>query len=71
MKKIYNRTILFTAITIGSIVGIFKGTEAKQKWMFKILSKQDERQTRAVRKSEARKGKVLLDDIEMAAYHKS
>ena len=58
-------------MVVGSLIGAFKGQEAKQKWMFKILSKQDEKQTRSVRKAEARKGKVSLDDIEMAAYHNS
>jgi len=59
------------AVVVGSVIGAVKGQEAKQKWIFKILSKQDEKLSRAVRKSEARKGKVLLDDIEMAAFHKS
>ncbi len=58
-------------MVVGSLIGTFKGQEAKQKWMFKVLSKQDEKQSRSVRKAEVRKGKVLLDDIEMAAYHNS
>ena len=58
-------------LVVGSLIGAFKGQEARQKWMFKILSKQDEKQSRAVRKAEVRKGKLLLDDIEMAAYHNS
>lgn len=59
------------AVVVGSLIGAFKGQEAKQRWMFKILSRQDERVSRAVRKSEARKGKILLDDIEMASFHRS
>lgn len=59
------------AVVISSVIGAFKGQEAKQKWMFKILSKQDEKQSREVRKMEALKGKVLLDDIEMSAFHNS
>lgn len=58
-------------LVIASIIGAIKGEEAKQKWMFKILSKHDEKQSRAVRKMDQRNGKVLLDDIEMSAYHKS
>lgn len=58
-------------MVVGSLIGAFKGQEARQKWMFKILSKQDEKQSRAVRKAEVRKGKLMLDDIEMAAYHNS
>jgi hypothetical protein len=71
MKRFQQKAVIVTAVVIGSVIGAFKGQEAKQKWMFKMLSKQDERLSRAVRKSEARKGKVLLDDIEMAAYHNS
>lgn len=58
-------------MVVGSLIGAFKGQEARQKWMFRILSKQEEKQSRAIRKAEIRKGKVLLDDIEMAAYHNS
>ncbi len=71
MKRFQQKAIIMIAVVVGSVIGAVKGQEAKQKWIFKILSKQDERVSRAVRKSEARKGKVLLDDIEMAAYHKS
>ncbi|MBZ5858637.1 hypothetical protein [Flavihumibacter profundi] len=71
MKRFQQKAIIMIAVVVGSVIGAFKGQEAKQKWMFRILSKQDERVSRAVRKSEARKGKVLLDDIEMASYHKS
>ncbi len=71
MKRFQQKAIIMIAIVVGSVIGAVKGQEAKQKWIFKILSKQDERISRAIRKSEARKGKVLLDDIEMAAYHKS
>lgn len=59
------------AVVVGSLIGAFKGQEAKQRWIFRILSRQDERVSRAVRKSEARKGKILLDDIEMASFHRS
>ena len=71
MKRFQQKAVIMIAVVIGSVIGAVKGQEAKQKWIFKILSKQDERLSRAVRKLEARKGKVLLDDIEMAAYHKS
>lgn len=71
MKRFQQKAIIMIAVVVGSVIGAVKGQEAKQKWIFKILSKQEERVSRAVRKSEARKGKVLLDDIEMAAYHKS
>ncbi len=71
MKRFQQKAIVLLAVFVSSLVGAFKGQEARQKLMFRILSKNDERQTRAVRRADAREGKVLLDDIEMAAYHNS
>ncbi len=61
--------VVFLAVTIGGMVGLVKGEEAKQKFVFKIRSKYDNRRLMAERKSIARKGGVVLDDIEMAAFH--
>ncbi|MBS1916286.1 MAG: hypothetical protein JST87_08405 [Bacteroidetes bacterium] len=69
MKKYTNRMVVFLAVTIGTIIGVFKGEEAKQKWVFKIRTKYDNRRLMAERRSVARKGGVLLDDIELAAFH--
>ena len=69
MKRYRNKMLLFTAITVGSVIGVFKGEEAKQKWVFKIRSKYDNKRLMAERKSILRKGGVLLDDIEMASFH--
>ncbi len=69
MIRSKNRTVLFLVITIGTIIGVFKGEEAKQKWVFKIRSKYDNKRLIAERKLIARKGGVLLDEIEMASYH--
>jgi hypothetical protein len=71
MNGIKNKMVVFLAVTIGGMVGLLKGEEAKQKWVFRIRSKYDNRRQMAERKSIAKKGGVLLDDIEMAAYHKS
>ncbi|MBS1933287.1 MAG: hypothetical protein JST96_04755 [Bacteroidetes bacterium] len=69
MKKYTNRMVVFLAVTIGTVIGVFKGEEAKQKWVFKIRTKYDNRRLMAERRSVARKGGVLLDDIELAAFH--
>ncbi|ULQ55134.1 hypothetical protein KJS94_10830 [Flavihumibacter rivuli] len=71
MKSMKQKAVILAAVMISTVIGAFKGQEAKQKWMFRILSKNDERQARAVRRSDAKQGKVILDDIEMAAYHNS
>ena len=61
--------ILLLAITIGTIVGMFRGSEAKQKWVFRIKSRFDEKRQIAEQKKLLRDGGVALDDIELAAFH--
>lgn len=69
MKGIKNKVVVFLAVTVGGMIGFIKGEEAKQKWVFRMRSKYENRRLMAERKSIARKGGVLLDDIELAAYH--
>ena len=69
MKGIKNKMVVFLAVSVGGMIGIVKGEEAKQKWVFRLKSKYENRRLMAERKSIARKGGVLLDDIELAAYH--
>lgn len=69
MKGVKNKMVIFAAVTVGGVIGLLKGEEAKQKWVFRLRSKYDNRRLMAERKSIARKGGVLLDDIELAAYH--
>jgi hypothetical protein len=69
MKKFRNNLVIFLAVTVGTLIGTFKGEEAKQKWVFKIRSKYDNKRLMAEKRSIARKGGVLLDDIELASYH--
>jgi hypothetical protein len=61
--------ILLLVLTIGSVVGIFRGSEAKQKWVFRIKSRFDEKRLLAEQKKLVRGGGVALDDIELAAFH--
>ncbi len=69
MKIFRSRIILILALTIGTIVGIFRGNEAKQKWVFRIKSRFDEKRQLAEQKRLMRDGGVALDDIEIAAFH--
>lgn len=69
MKGVKNRMVVFMAVAVGGMIGVVKGEEAKQKWVFRLRSKYENRKLLAQRKSIARKGGVLLDDIEMASYH--
>jgi hypothetical protein len=69
MKGVKNRMVVFLAVTVGGMIGVVKGEEAKQKWVFRMKSKYENRRLMAERKSIARRGGVLLDDIELAAFH--
>jgi hypothetical protein len=69
MKGIKHKMLVFLAVTVGGMIGVVKGEEAKQKWVFRMKSKYENRRLMAERKSLARKGGVLLDDIELAAFH--
>ena len=69
MKGVKQRMVVFLAVTVGGMIGVVKGEEAKQKWVFRMRSKYENRRLMAERKSIARKGGVLLDDIELASYH--
>jgi hypothetical protein len=69
MIKRRNKVTLFLLISIGSLIGMVRGEEAKQKWVFKIKSKYDNKRLIAEKRMQARKGGVLLDDIEMASFH--
>ena len=64
-----NKFLLFCVISIGSVIGMVRGEEAKQKWVFKIKSKVDNKKLTAEKRQIAKKGGVLLDDIEMASFH--
>ena len=69
MKGLKNKMVVFLAVTVGGMIGVVKGEEAKQKWVFRVRSKYENRRLMAQRKSIARKGGVLLDEIELASYH--
>jgi hypothetical protein len=71
MKSMKQNLVILVAIVIGSVIGVFKGHEAKQKFIFKWVSNADEKQHLSELKKEKRAGKLLLDDIEMAAFHKA
>jgi hypothetical protein len=71
MKQVNNRFVVLLAIVIGTIVGIFKGSEAKQKWVFRIKNRYEEKRQIAEHKKLLRDGGVPLDDIEMAAFHRN
>ena len=71
MKQVNNKFVVLLAIVIGTIIGIFRGSEAKQKWVFRIKNRFEEKRQMAEHKKLLREGGVALDDIEMAAFHRN
>jgi len=71
MKQVNTKFVILLAIVIGTIIGIFRGSEAKQKWVFRIKNRYEEKRQIAEHKKLLRDGGVPLDDIEMAAFHKN
>ena len=69
MKKFKTKLVVFMAIAVGTVIGTFKGEEAKQKWVFKIRSKHENKRLIAERRTIIRNGGVLLDEVELAAFH--
>jgi hypothetical protein len=43
MKQLNNRWLILLILTVGTVIGIFKGSEAKQKWVFKIKNRHEEK----------------------------
>lgn len=70
MESFKHRFALLLIVLTATLIGIFKGAEAKQKWVFKIKDKHVNRRQMAEQKTIARKGGVLLDDIELSSYHR-
>ena len=62
---------MLTLLTVGTFIGLIKGTEAKQKWVFKIKNREELKRQLAEQKKVLRNGAVPLDEIELAAFHRS
>lgn len=70
MNQFNNKWVIVLIITVGTVIGILKGTEARQKWVFKIKNRYEEKRQLAEQKKLLRSGGVPLDDIELASFHK-
>jgi hypothetical protein len=69
MKKFYRNLILSAAMASATIIGWVKGSEAKQKWVYKWKSSYQEKRELAKKRMAVRQGQVQLDDIEWASFH--
>jgi hypothetical protein len=69
MNRLNNKWVIVLILTVGTAIGILKGSEARQKWVFKIKNRYEEKRQLAEHKKLLSSGGVPLDDIELAAYH--
>ncbi|MBI1343952.1 MAG: hypothetical protein GC171_13545 [Terrimonas sp.] len=65
MKKMIYKITLSFIITAGLFVGVVKGQEARNKWVNKMKGRFEN----TPEKNHPKPGEVVLDDIEMAAFH--
>ena len=63
--------LILMILLVGTFIGIFKGSEAKQKWVFKIKNRYEEKRQLAEQQKILDEGGVALDDIEIAAFHRN
>ncbi|MGB8191337.1 MAG: hypothetical protein WCF67_05425 [Chitinophagaceae bacterium] len=68
MNRFQQKLVIMLAVFVGSIVGLFRGNEARQKWVYKIKSRYEDKRQMASKKT-LQPGEVMLDDIELAAFH--
>jgi len=69
MKGLNQKLVIFPIVLISGLIGLVRGPVAKQKYMVKRKIRKETRRQLAENRSIVRKGGVLLDDIELAAYH--
>ena len=69
MKKFTFKGMALVFFFFSICIYLVKGSEAKQKWVFKIKDKYENKKNQAQKKLIKKRGGVLLDDIEMQSYH--
>lgn len=70
MNTFSSRWVVILVITVGSVIGMVRGAQARQKWVFKMKNRYEEKRQLAEQKKLRRSGGVPLDDIELASFHK-
>ena len=70
MSEFNSKWVIVLVLVVGTVIGMFKGAEARQKWLFKMKNRYEEKRQLAEQKRLQRSGEVPLDDIELASFHK-
>jgi hypothetical protein len=67
MKPIVNRMMLVIIMTGGLFIGVVKGQEARTKWVSKMKGRYDNKRMKPVINPD----EVMLDDYEIASFHRN
>ena len=70
MSEFNSKWVIVLVLVVGTVIGMFKGAEARQKWLFKMKNRYEEKRQLAEQKRLQRSGEIPLDDIELASFHK-
>lgn len=70
MKRSIQKIVFTTILFIGSIIGVLRGAGARQKWVFKMKSKMAEKEQQANNQKMFKKTGILLDEVEIASFHR-
>jgi hypothetical protein len=66
MKQINHKLFLAAIVVAGLFVGAVKGQEARTRWVSKMRTRDESRKMKTEKPSD----EVVLDDFEMASFHK-
>ncbi|PWT97959.1 MAG: hypothetical protein C5B52_13060 [Bacteroidetes bacterium] len=66
MKGMKRKMALTLALMAGTIIGTFRGGEAKQKYISRIRDKYEDQKMQVKRSPE-----IILDEFEFSAFHNS
>lgn len=67
MKQLNHKIILASILVGGLFVGIVKGQEARSRWVTKMKTRKEDLRTKPEKKPRV----VVLDDFEIASFHKN
>ena len=67
MNKMNRKLLIAFIVVAGLFVGVVKGQEAKSRWISKMKYKHVKSRLKTLKSPE----KVILDDFEIASFHKN
>ena len=66
MKRMNQKLFIAAIVVAGLFVGALKGQEARNRWVSKMRTRDESRKPKTEKSSD----EVMLDDYEIASFHK-